>query len=43
MYDSDLSRLTGLSTTTLAFLIVFVPAILLATLIWLSYNFSSWT
>lgn len=43
MQEMDPSRITDLSTTTIVFLIVFLPAILLITLLWLSYNVSSWT
>jgi hypothetical protein len=37
MTDYDPSRITELSTTTIVFLIVFVPAIALVALIALSY------
>jgi hypothetical protein len=43
MDDYDPSRITDLSTRTVVFLIVFVPGILLAALIWASYTFSPWT
>lgn len=43
MHEIDPSRITNLSTTTVVFLIVFLPAILLGALIWLSYTFSPWT
>lgn len=41
MQDYDPSRITQLSTTTIVFLIVFVPAIALLTLIALSYAIST--
>ncbi|MGI9584032.1 MAG: hypothetical protein ACR2N7_00390 [Acidimicrobiia bacterium] len=40
--ESDPSRITNLSTTTVVFLIVFLPAITLLLLIWLSYLVSPW-
>lgn len=42
MHDYDPTRITSLSTTTVVFLIVFLPAILLAFLLWVSYTFAPW-
>jgi hypothetical protein len=38
MHDCDPMRITELSTRT----IVFLPGILLAVLLWVSYNFAPW-
>jgi hypothetical protein len=43
MHELDPSRITDLSTTTVVFLIVFLPGILLVTLLWLSYTVSPWS
>jgi hypothetical protein len=42
MQDYDPTRITDLSTSTVVFLIVFLPAILLAILLWVSYTFAPW-
>jgi hypothetical protein len=42
MQDFDPTRITEISTRTVVFLIVFLPAILLAILLLVSYNFAPW-
>ncbi len=41
--ESHISTFTGLPTKTLVLLIVFLPAILLIILLWMSYTISPWT